>query len=58
MKSPRHWIQGAIKRKGSMTEAAKREGLTNSEYEQKHKHDSGKAGARARMALTLKGMKK
>jgi len=41
-----------------MTEAAKREGLTNSEYEQKHKHDSGKAGARARMALTLKGMKK
>jgi hypothetical protein len=39
-----------------MTAAAKRAGETNSEYEQQHKHDSGKAGRRARLALTLKKM--
>jgi hypothetical protein len=39
-----------------MTEAAKREGVSNSEYIQEHKHDSGKAGQRARLAETLKGM--
>lgn len=50
------WIKGAIKHPGAMSEAAKREGVSNSEYEQEHKHDSGKAGARARLALTLKGM--
>jgi hypothetical protein len=41
------------KHKGAMTAAAKREGVSNSEYEQEHKHDSGKAGRRARLAITL-----
>ena len=50
------WIKAAIKHPGAMTEAAKREGVSNSEYEEEHKHDSGKAGARARLATTLKGM--
>ena len=51
-----NWIKGAIKHPGAMTAAAKRAGETNSEYEQQHKHDSGKAGRRARLALTLKKM--
>lgn len=50
------WIQGAIKHPGAMTAAAKREGVSNSAYEQEHKHDSGTAGKRARLALILKKM--
>jgi hypothetical protein len=49
----KNWIAGAIKHPGAMTAAAKRAGETTSEYEQKHKHDSGKAGKRARLAITL-----
>lgn len=51
-----NWIQSSIKHPGAMTAAAKREGVSNSEYEQEHKHDSGLAGERAREALTLKGL--
>lgn len=54
----KHWIAGAIKHPGAMTAAAKREGVSNSTYEQEHKGDSGKAGKRARLALTLKKMHK
>jgi hypothetical protein len=53
----KNWIASAIKHPGAMTAAAKRAGESTSEYEQKHKHDSGKAGKRARLALTLKHMK-
>jgi hypothetical protein len=52
----KHWIAGAIKHPGAMTAAAKREGVSNSKYEQEHKGDSGKAGKRARLAITLKKM--
>lgn len=51
-----NWIQGAIKHPGALTKAAKRAGESNAEYEQAHKHDSGTAGKRARLALTLKGL--
>lgn len=51
------WIQKAIKHPGAMTRAAKREGVSNSTYEQEHKHDSGHSGQMARFALTLKGLK-
>lgn len=54
----KNWIKGAIKHPGAMTEAAKREGVSNSKYEQEHKNDSGTAGKRARLAITLKHMKK
>lgn len=54
----KHFIQGAIKHPGAMTAAAKREGVSNSTYEQEHKHDKGKAGQRARFALVLKGLHK
>ncbi len=52
-----NWIAGAIKHPGAMTAAAKREGVSNSEYESEHKGDSGKSGQRARLALSLKGLK-
>jgi hypothetical protein len=52
------WISGAIKKPGAMTAAAKREGVSNAAYEQEHKGDSGKAGSRARLVLTLKGLRK
>ncbi len=52
-----NWIAGAIKHPGAMTAAAKREGVSNSTYESEHKGDSGKSGQRARLALSLKGLK-
>ncbi len=52
------FIQDAIKKPGAMTASAKREGVSNSEYEQEHKHDSGKSGNRARLALTLSKLRK
>ena len=54
----KNWIAGAIKHPGAMTKAAKAEGETNSEYEKEHEHDSGKAGKRARLALTLAKLNK
>lgn len=50
------WIKSAIKHPGAMTEAAKREGVSNTDYIKEHEHDSGKAGKRARLAETLEGM--
>lgn len=58
MHEGKNWIAGAIKHPGALTRAAKRAGETNAEYEQEHKHDSGKAGRRARLALTLKKLNK
>ena len=52
------WISKAIKHPGAMTAAAKREGLSNAEYEQKHKGDKGTSGKRARLAITLSNMRK
>lgn len=48
------WMQDLHIKKGAMTAAAKREGVSNAEYEQEHKSDSGKAGKRARLALAFK----
>lgn len=42
-------------KEGAMTAAAEREGVSNSEYESEHKGDSGLAGKRARLAITMKG---
>lgn len=53
MADKKKWIKGAVKHKGAMTEAAKSEGVSNSEYVAEHKHDSGKAGYRARFAATM-----
>lgn len=54
----KNWIAGAIKKPGAETAAAKRAGMSTQEYMQKHKHDSGKAGKRARLGLTLSKLAK
>ena len=50
------WIKGAVKHPGAETAAAKKAGMSVQGYAEKHKHDSGKAGQRARFALTMKKM--
>jgi hypothetical protein len=52
------WIQKAIKKPGAETAAAHKAGMSTHEYMEKHKHDSGKAGKRARLGLTLSKMHK
>jgi hypothetical protein len=52
------WIASAIKHPGAETKAAKRAGMTTHEYAEKHKHDKGTAGKRARLALTLSKISK
>ena len=52
------WIAGAIKHPGAETKSAKRAGMTTHEYAEKHKHDKGTAGKRARLALTLSKISK
>lgn len=51
---PKKWMSNLKIKKGAMTEAAKREGVSNAEYEHEHKGDSGKSGKRARLALAFK----
>ena len=53
-----NWIQGAIKHPGSFSAAAKRAGMSTRAFAQKHKHDPGTLGRRARLALTLMKMRK
>ncbi len=50
------WIQKAIKHPGVEKAAAKKAGMSTHAYMEKHKHDSGKAGSRARLGLTLSKM--
>jgi hypothetical protein len=52
------WIQSAIKHPGAEKAAAKRAGMSTQAYMQKHKGDSGTAGKRARLGLTLSKMSK
>lgn len=52
------WIQGAIRHPGAEKRAAARAGMSTHAYMEKHKHDRGKAGARARLGLRLSRMSK
>jgi hypothetical protein len=54
----KHWIKGAIKHPGVFKAAAERAGKSTHEFAEEHKHDSGKLGNRARLALTLGGMRR
>ncbi len=54
----KHWIQDAIKHPGAEKATAKRAGMSTHAYMEKHKGDSGKAGARARLGLRLSAMAK
>lgn len=57
-KKKKKWIQGAIKKPGSFSAAAKRAGMSTRAYANKKKNAKGKTGKRARLALTLMGMRK
>ena len=52
------WIQKMHMKKGAETAAAHKAGMSTHGYMEAHKHDSGKAGKRARLGLTLSGMHK
>jgi hypothetical protein len=52
------WIKRAVSKPGAETASAKKAGLSTHAYMEKHKHDSGKAGKRARLGLTLSNMSK
>lgn len=54
MAESKDWMQHAVKHPGAMTRAAKKAGLTNSQYEEKHKGDSGHSGEMARLAMIFK----
>jgi hypothetical protein len=47
-----------IKHPGAATAAAKREGLSVHAWAEKHKHDPGTTGKRARLALTFEKHRK
>ena len=53
-----NWIAKAVKKPGAEKAAAKKAGMSTHEYMEKHKHDSGKAGKRARLGLTLSKLSK
>ena len=50
------WIAGAIKHPGAEKKAAAAAGMSTQAYMEKHKGDSGTAGKRARLGLTLSRM--
>lgn len=54
----KNFIKKAIKHPGAERAAAKRAGMSTHAYMEKHKHDPGTAGKRARLGLTLEGMSK
>lgn len=56
--SKKRWISSAIRHPGAERNAAKRAGMSTHAYMEKHKGDSGKAGARARLGLRLEAMRK
>ena len=50
------WIKGAIHHHGALKRKAAAAGQTTREFAEAHKHDKGKTGDQARLALTLMGM--
>jgi hypothetical protein len=54
----KNWIAGAIRHPGAEKRAAAAVGMSTAAYMEKHKGDSGTAGKRARLGLTLSRMSK
>lgn len=52
------WIKNAVRHPGVFSAAAKRAGKTTHEYAEEHKNDKGILGRRARLALTLAGLRR
>jgi hypothetical protein len=53
-----NWIKSAVKHPGALTRAAKRAKMSPMEFAEKHKGDKGTTGKRARLALTLRKLRK
>lgn len=58
MAKKKHWIAGAVKHPGVEKKAAAAAGESTHAYMESHKNDSGTAGKRARLGLTLSKMRK
>jgi hypothetical protein len=52
------FIQSAVKHPGVEKRAAAKAGESTHQYMEEHKHDSGTAGKRARLGLTLSRLAK
>lgn len=49
----RKWMQRAVSRPGAVRSKAKRAHMSTHQWEEKHKHDSGRSGKQARLGLTF-----
>jgi len=54
----RKWISKAIRHPGALTRKAKAAGESPMTFAEKHKHDSGATGRQARLAITLRRMRR
>lgn len=54
----KRWIKKAIKRPGAFSKKAKRAGMSTYAYAKKKKHASGRTGRQARLALTLRKLRR
>lgn len=52
------WIAGAIKRPGALTRKAKAAGMSPMAYARKKKGAKGRTGKQARLALTLRKLRR
>jgi hypothetical protein len=52
-----NWIAGAIKHPGALTKSAKAAGESPMAFAHDKAHAKGKTGQRARLALTLQGLR-
>ena len=52
------WIAKAIKHPGARTKKANAAGESPMQYAEKHKGDKGTTGKQARLAITLRGMRR
>lgn len=52
------WISKAIKHPGALTRKAEAAGMSPMAFAEKHKGDSGTTGKQARLAITLRHMRK
>jgi len=51
------WISSAVKHPGIFSAAAKKHDMSVHAYAEAHKHDKGKLGKRARLALEFEAMR-
>lgn len=51
------WMQGAVKRPGSLTKIAQEHGESAMGFAREHYHDSGKIGQKARFAVNAQKRK-